>query len=374
MNPPPHPRDPFLIASPPASPPYFKTTTTATSPSTDALTAAELREASGMCPSCGQQLYRWQKQFDGAALCDGIASSSSCFPGINCSSSNGKSSQQLHQQRKIPLSIPRLVERGQCLVCQKKPTSSLQDTEALFSSYSKHLSTPAAAAGSHPSSAIYRGPYNERGQRHGQGEMVWNNGDVYRGNFVNNHRHGHGELTFGHNGVHGEYVGEWQHDQMHGHGTRRYANGDCYVGAYENSIRNGEGRFYYANGDLYWGQWRHNQMHGPGRYYYASGQRFEGTFVHSKRTGKGKLQRTDGTLEIFQYLNDQRVGQGVRWSTDRTKAWRLWIPSSEVGKVGQGGAGGTALQKQKISVAEAVSLAYDIDQAAAQTLEEYNLT
>ena len=193
--------------------------------------------------------------------------------------------------------------------------------------------------------AVYQGPYNERGQRHGGGEMVWSNGDVYRGAFVCDMRQGHGTLTFAPpqspNNAYkdgGEYVGDWYQDLMQGNGTRRY-----------------------ANGDLYWGRWQNNQMHGQGRYYYASGQRFEGLFLHSKRAGKGKLQRTDGTIEIFQYVNDQRVGQGIRWSADRSKAWRLWMPSSA--------AKGAPLQKQKISIAEAVSLDYDIEQAAQGSLE-----
>lgn len=216
--------------------------------------------------------------------------------------------------------------------------------------------------------AVYQGPYNERGQRHGEGEMVWSNGDVYRGAFACDTRQGHGTLTFAPpqnpNNAYkdgGEYVGDWHQDVMHGNGTRRYANGDVYMGEYRAGVRHGDGRFYYANGDLYWGKWQNNQMHGQGRYYYASGQRFEGLFLHSKRAGKGKLQRTDGTIEIFQYVNDQRVGQGVRWSADRSKAWRLWMPSNA--------AKGAALQKQKISIAEAVSLDYDIEQAAQSSLE-----
>lgn len=214
--------------------------------------------------------------------------------------------------------------------------------------------------------AVYQGPTNSSGQKEGIGEMVWSNGDVYRGSFVADERHGHGVLYFGvasgSNKNLGEYVGDWQNNYMHGHGTRRYANGDVYVGEYEKNQRHGNGRFYYANGDLYWGPWQHDQLHCTtstekevARYYYASGQRFEGTIQHNKRVGKGKVQRTDGRLDIFQYINDERVGQGVRFSAKRTKAWRLWKSNNST----------KMWERKRISMAEAVSLVYEIDVAAA---------
>lgn len=91
-------------------------------------------------------------------------------------------------------------------------------------------------------------------------------------------------------------------------------------------------------------------MEGFGRYYYHSGQRFEGYFRDGKRSGKGKLQRTDGSLDLYRYEDDRRVGAGVRWSADRTKAWRLDLVRGTV-------------RAKKITVAEAVSLVYQIEGA-----------
>jgi hypothetical protein len=208
------------------------------------------------------------------------------------------------------------------------------------------------------------------GETLGQGKIIWWNGDVYQGSFVNDTREGHGTLTFGSpSGANnqtedaGEYVGEWRQNQMHGSGTRRYPNGDVFMGDYENGKRQGQGRFYYANGDMYWGGWHNNQMHGEGRYYYASGQRFEGRFAYNKRTGKGKVQRTDGSLEIFQYVNDQRVGQGVRWSPSRAKAWRLWKPLTRR-------KWGPVLEQKRISIADAVTVVYEIGLAASNVEED----
>jgi hypothetical protein len=384
----------------------------------------QIREAHGLCPSCGQQLFR-------------IEPASAGF--LSCCLGGGEG------VKKVPLTIPMLVDRGQCLSCKYLMTTRLSMTETSSSASGNsvksllddftvtipmdrdndmyqfsNLKPPPPGSSSQPSSsnlrvslsegqslmsddslrglsqpspwlpagtAVYHGPYNDYGQRHGEGEMIWSNGDVYRGTFVRDVRQGHGTLAFAPPATiasiqqnpqddGGEYVGDWRADQMHGSGTRRYPNGDVYMGEYNEGVRHGQGRFYYANGDLYWGTWLNNQMHGPGRYYYASGQRFEGSFQFGKRTGKGKLQRTDGMLEIFQYVNDQRVGQGVRWSADRSKAWRLWTPSSS-GRTGASVSQSSsctvsALQKQKMTVAEAVSLVYDIEQAAECSNEGFS--
>lgn len=198
---------------------------------------------------------------------------------------------------------------------------------------SRHCSSGTEGTSEYHGGATYTGPFNEYGERHGQGELVWKNGDVFKGMFENGVRQGQGTLTYaGKNGEDdsGEYVGGWANDKMHGNGTRRYPNGGLYIGEYEYGRKEGEGRFYYANGDLYWGSWHRNKMNGPGRYYYSSGKRFEGNFVDSMRTGKGKLQKKDGSLEIFHYKKDRRMGDGVRWSPDRKKAWRLSPDEDEV--------------------------------------------
>lgn len=209
--------------------------------------------------------------------------------------------------------------------------------------------------------AVYEGSYNNKGEKHGAGVMKWSNGDVFKGTFVNDKRRGHGTIEF--NSVNqdgGEYVGEWLDDKMHGCGTRRYPNGDMHVGNFHEGKREGEGRFYFSNGDMYYGEWKNNQMHGPGNYYFSSGTRFEGTFLFNKRNGKGKTQGISGSTDIFQYINDERVGQGVRFDEKRTWAWRL-VPRAD-GAMRQ--IGSAPLERHCITMPEAVSLLYEIENAA----------
>jgi hypothetical protein len=321
----------------------------------DAAVNPEERHRKGQCPSCGQQLYQV-----------------------------GKSHRLLffrkNVNRRKALTVPGLVNRGQCLKCtggtaERAPgaAAAAEGSHPHGGSVVQHhhhnnsdsnnsftAGTASVVSIASTTAALYEGPRSAEGERHGKGVMRWANGDMYVGEFYQGARQGTGTLQF----VDGsEYVGDWWNNDMHGSGTRRFVNGDIYVGDYRYSRRQGTGRFYFTNGDLYYGNWHEDKMEGFGRYYYHTGQRFEGYFVAGKRHGKGKLQRTDGSLDLYKYEEDKRVEAGVRWSADRSKAWRL-DPCR-----------GGIFRPRKVTVAEAVSLVYQIEgarQADAPT-EDANL-
>ena len=263
----------------------------------ETLDLPERRLEDGQCPNCGQQLFK--------------------KPRKHLFSRNKPS-----ETHWVPLSIPGYVARGQCQRCTDRETcvDPLEST-----------------------SAVYEGPVNYCGERHGVGRLQWMNGDVYKGDFQRDLMHGQGTLEFSDGS---EYVGQWSAGLMHGAGTRRYANGDMYVGDYVDGQRCGKGRFYFANGDLYVGSFDKDALEGRGRYYFANGRRFEGYFSKGRRHGPGKTQRQDGVMEVYNYDNDRRSGDGVRWSADRQSAWRL---------SGNG-------RPQSISLVDAVGLVFDIQQ------------
>lgn len=76
--------------------------------------------------------------------------------------------------------------------------------------------------------------------------MIWNNGAVYVGDWVNGKRHGFGEHTF--------------------------PNGERYIGYWKNGKREGFGRRYFISGDWYEGHWVRDKKDGPGIYHYAYGK------------------------------------------------------------------------------------------------------
>ncbi|KAL7535408.1 hypothetical protein ACHAWF_005158 [Thalassiosira exigua] len=120
------------------------------------------------------------------------------------------------------------------------------------------------------SPCTYTGEYNVMGKRHGDGELKWENGDVYRGKFKDGFIEGRGTICF-HDGT--EYAGQWKRNRFHGEGTRRFNNGNVYSGNYDSGKRQGQGKCYFANGDTYVGDWKDDTINGFGRYYYNNGHR-----------------------------------------------------------------------------------------------------
>mmetsp|Transcript_23067 Transcript_23067/g.47424 ORF Transcript_23067/g.47424 Transcript_23067/m.47424 type:complete len:320 (+) Transcript_23067:54-1013(+) len=120
----------------------------------------------------------------------------------------------------------------------------------------------------------YEGDLNPRGERHGYGVFVADNGN--------------------------EYEGEWKNDKRDGHGKAKYNTGDVYIGNWKNCKRHGHGTMYIENGDVYEGNWNNGFKDGAGTYRWR-----------------------DGELDISRYSSDYRVGEGVRWSEDRRRAFRL---------------------------------------------------
>ena len=121
----------------------------------------------------------------------------------------------------------------------------------------------------------YFGQMNSRGQKHGNGKILYDNGN--------------------------EYDGQWKNNKRDGKGTTRYASGNVYIGMWKVGKRHGFGVFHIEkSGDIYRGNWSGGIKSGPGVYEYA-----------------------DGELDVSFYSNDIRVGDGVRWTADRCRASRL---------------------------------------------------
>jgi hypothetical protein len=120
----------------------------------------------------------------------------------------------------------------------------------------------------------YDGDLNSRGERHGNGSFIADNGN--------------------------KYEGEWRNDKRKGQGKATYNTGDVYSGSWKNCKRHGYGTMYIENGDIYEGSWEQGFKNGPGTYRWK-----------------------DGEVDISMYSSDYRTGEGVRWSEDRRRAFRL---------------------------------------------------
>lgn len=113
--------------------------------------------------------------------------------------------------------------------------------------------------------------------RSGLGQMVFPNGDVYKGAWKSDLRHGAGLCKFGSTGA--IFKGEWREGKPYGSGILfclpneiiearfdgyhivdgtvkiLYTNGEYYEGTFKNNYRHSTGVHYYGNQDYYDGEW-----------------------------------------------------------------------------------------------------------------------
>lgn len=90
----------------------------------------------------------------------------------------------------------------------------------------------------------------------GPSTTVWQNGDRYEGEWVDDKKYGRGTMVWA-NG--NRYEGEWVGDKKYRRGTLVWANGNRYV------MQNGRGKMTKASGDWYEGEWHNGYTDGEGK-------------------------------------------------------------------------------------------------------------
>lgn len=101
-----------------------------------------------------------------------------------------------------------------------------------------------------------------------------NHDQSYRGEWLNNQKHGHGILK--HRGNQWYYEGEFVHDRKEGHGRLTCINEQgewqrIYVGQWKNDRWNGFGTRYFTASSFYQGEFLDNQRDGWGYMVYDNG-------------------------------------------------------------------------------------------------------
>lgn len=65
------------------------------------------------------------------------------------------------------------------------------------------------------------------------------------------------------------YNGQWKKGEMNGYGVYEFANGDVYKGAFKKGKMEGRGTYKYANDDKYIGTWKDGKMNGRGHFHWS---------------------------------------------------------------------------------------------------------
>ena len=177
---------------------------------------------------------------------------------------------------------------------------------------------------------------------HGEGELHWPDGRVYRGSFRQNQQYGFGSsVSLGANGS--TYEGSWKDGKMNGYGilkylnqnvpsldylskliSFRYANGDVYEGNFQDGQPHGHGtlkrgHFLTSAAHVYVGQWEAGQKNGYGVMDdIVTGEKYMGMWQADNRHGQAVLVTLDGLYIEGSFSNNKMTGQCVMLLEDGT--------------------------------------------------------
>jgi len=133
----------------------------------------------------------------------------------------------------------------------------------------------------------YVGEIDSRGNWHGRGFVIFPNGFVQCGYYVNNERDPH---SF--------------------EGRTIYPDSSVFTGFYLKGLKEGRGSYHWAHGESYEGGHMHGQPHGKGRYTWADGGSYIGLFVNGLKQGQGNRTWPDGRAYEGPFHGGEMHGKG----------------------------------------------------------------
>lgn len=146
-----------------------------------------------------------------------------------------------------------------------------------------------------------------KGQMHGYGKYLYDDGCTTKGEFKNNWPDGHAQSEYPKGDV---YDGEWKRGRFWGEGTMTGASGAVYKGGWRMGRRHGHGRIDYPCGLYYEGDWFDGNPHGQGKMGSESSRfHFEGEFERGSIKGTGTLITPKG--ERIARLWASKTGEGL---------------------------------------------------------------
>ena len=149
--------------------------------------------------------------------------------------------------------------------------------------------------------------------------ITYDNGDIYKGEvnvLKGNLKHGYGELLYNNGDL---FATKWKNDLAQGAGIY-ISNDETYIqGNWKNGLLNYNTNttIIYPNGDYYNGHLFNNCINGYGIFRYADGEVYDGEFVNGIRSGYGTVYLKNGYIYKGYWENDTFNGYGVLYTIDK---------------------------------------------------------
>jgi len=165
----------------------------------------------------------------------------------------------------------------------------------------------------------YVGEY-KNGKKDGQGTYTWTYGDKYAGEYKDGKRNGQGTYTYANGTIEEGFWedGKFQYAQKLSpqvQVTEAPTDDEIISLSSESDLpecinsakvwHDCFGNLLYENGDKYVGDFEENKKHGHGTYDWANGDKYVGEFKKDMQNGLGVYTQSDGTIEDGIYLDDE---------------------------------------------------------------------
>ena len=139
-------------------------------------------------------------------------------------------------------------------------------------------------------------------------KYILENNYLYKGDFLNNMRHGFGK-DFRKSS---KYEGQFSFDKKSGNGIIELNTGDVYEGEFKNNKINGYGHYIWKNNNHeYIGNFVNGRFHGEGYYKWGENQYFKGTYINGIKEGNGEIGFSNGKKLIINFIHDKPCGKGI---------------------------------------------------------------
>ncbi len=186
----------------------------------------------------------------------------------------------------------------------------------------------------YPSGNIYTGNW-VRDLENGKGKYTWKDGTTYEGDYVDGDRNGEGVLVFGaYTRQKGrKYTGHFVDNKFSGRGTLYFEGGGIYKGDFWDNKRNGAGTMLYADsGGRYIGNWRDDMREGEGTLFTSNGSKYVGNWFNNKKSGFGVLYHAEKKFYEGEWQDNEINGQGTLYTKGGTKITGTFVNGLPHGK------------------------------------------